>query len=124
MRRRQTSVFPDPAASDLDAVLALDDAWNAAYHHQDPGRLEKLMAEDWLGFFPNGQVVLRADLLQGMQRHSPAALMFERHAAHVYGDTAVTRGTLYANGTRVQSFLRVYARQGGTWRVVCVQVVP
>ncbi|EYB67010.1 hypothetical protein DEIPH_ctg053orf0005 [Deinococcus phoenicis] len=113
----------DRSPTDLDAVLALDDAWNAAYHHRDPGRMMPLLAEDWMGFFPDGSVVFRADLLAGMRHNAPAALMFERHAAHVYGETAVTRGTLYADGVRVQSFLRVYARRKGEWRGVCVQVV-
>ena len=45
-------------------------------------------------------------------------------AARVFGDAAITRGTLYANGRRVQSFLRVYARRAGEWRAVSVQVVP
>lgn len=110
--------------ADLDAVLALDDAWNAAYHHRDPERLAALLAEDWMGFFPGGQVIFGAELLDGMRRNPPAALIFERHAARVYGKTAVTRGTLYANGRRMQSFLRVYAKRGGRWRAVCVQVVP
>lgn len=114
----------DPAASDLDAVLALDDAWNAAYHHRDPEWLAELVAEDWLGFFPDGQVVRRAGLLEGMRHHPPLALMFERHAARVYDHTAITRSTLYANGTRLQSFLRVYAKRDGRWRAVCAQVVP
>lgn len=112
------------AASDLDAVLALDDAWNAAYHHHDPKRMAMILADDWLAFFPDGQAVFKRDLLEGMRYNPPAALMFERHAARVYGDAAVTRGTLYANGRRVQSFLRVYARRGGKWRAVSVQVVP
>lgn len=114
----------DPAASDLDAVLALDDAWNAAYHHRDPERLAGLVAEDWLGFFPDGQVVFREGLLEGMRHTPPLALMFERHAVRVYGKTAITRGTLYADGTRLQSFLRVYAKRDGQWRAVCAQVVP
>ncbi|GAA5535158.1 nuclear transport factor 2 family protein [Deinococcus aluminii] len=110
--------------ADLDAVLALDDAWNAAYHRRDPELMAGLLAEDWMGFFPDGQVAFKADLLEGMRHNPPLALMFERHAAHVYGKTAVTRGTLYGNGVRVQSFLRVYAKRGGKWRAVCVQVVP
>ncbi|MFC6661067.1 hypothetical protein [Deinococcus multiflagellatus] len=42
----------------------------------------------------------------------------------MYGDAAITRGTLYAGGERVQSFLRVYARREGGWQAVSVQVVP
>lgn len=116
--------FPPDPASDLDAVLALDDACNAAYHHRDPERMAGLIAEDWMAFFPDGRVVFRKELLGELRRNPPAALMYERHAARVFGDTAITRGTLYANGKRVQSFLRVYARRAGAWRAVSVQVVP
>ncbi|KEF34873.1 hypothetical protein RDMS_04720 [Deinococcus sp. RL] len=111
-------------AGGLDAVLKLDDAWNAAYHRRDPAALARVLADDWVGFFPGGRAVFKAELLAGMRGNPPAALMFERHAARVYGDTAFTRGTLYANGVRVQSFFRVYARRGGEWRAVGVQVVP
>ncbi len=83
-----------------------------------------ILADDWMAFFPDGQVVFKPDLLEGMRHNPPAALMFERHAARVFGDTAVTRGTLYADGGRMQSFLRVYARRGSEWRAVSVQVVP
>ena len=110
--------------SDLDAVLQLDDAWNAAYHRRDPAAMAGVLADDWVGFFPDGRAVFKAELLEGMRHNPPAALMFERHAARVHGDTAFTRGTLYANGKRVQSFFRVYARRDGQWRAVGVQVVP
>ncbi|MBZ9712244.1 nuclear transport factor 2 family protein [Deinococcus multiflagellatus] len=110
--------------TDLDAVLALDDAWNAAYHHGDPARMAAVLAEDWLAFFPDGTAVFKADLLANMNRTPPPGLIFERHASRVYGDAAITRGTLYAGGERVQSFLRVYARREGGWQAVSVQVVP
>lgn len=104
-------------------MLSLDDAWNAAYHRRDPAAMEGVLADDWVGFFPDGRAVFKTGLLEGMRHNPPAALMFERHAARVHGDTGFTRGTLYANGVRVQSFFRVYARRGGEWRAVGVQVV-
>ncbi|MFC4426440.1 nuclear transport factor 2 family protein [Deinococcus navajonensis] len=110
--------------ADLDAVLALDERWNAAYHHRDPGRMAQVLAEDWMAFFPDGTVVFKADLLEGMLHNPPAALVFERHASRVFGETAITRGTLYADGERVHSFLRVYGRRQGQWQAVSVQVVP
>lgn len=116
--------MPDQPAADLDAVLMLDERWNAAYHHRDPGRMAGVLADDWMAFFPDGSVVFKADLLEGMTHNPPAALVFERHASRVFGDTAITRGTLYAGGERVQSFLRVYARRAGQWHAVSVQVVP
>ncbi|SMB88930.1 nuclear transport factor 2 family protein [Deinococcus hopiensis] len=113
-----------PSPEPLDEVLRLDDTWNAAYHRRDPAMMAGVVADDWMAFFPDGQAVFKADLLEGMRHNPPAALMFERHAARVFGDTAVTRGTLYANGERLQSFYRVYARREGEWRGVSVQVVP
>ena len=53
----------------------------------------------------------------------PVALAFERHASRVFGDAGLTRGTLYVNGERFQSFTRLYARRGGVWQGVAVQVV-
>lgn len=102
----------------------LDDMWNAAYHHRDPKRMAGVLADDWMAFLPDGSVIFKQELLEGMLHTPPTTLGFERHASRVYGDTAVTRGTLYADGRRVQSFLRVYARRGETWQAVSVQVVP
>lgn len=109
---------------DIDAVLMLDDIWNAAYHHRDPKRMASVLADDWMAFLPDGSVLFKDDLLTGMTRTPPATLVFERHASRVYGDTAITRGTLYTDGDRAQSFLRVYARRNGNWQAVNVQVVP
>lgn len=114
----------DASQRDLDKVLLLDDHWNAAYHHRSPDEMAKVLADDWLAFFPDGQVVFKRDALQGMARNPAAILVFERHASRVFGDTAITRGTLYADGQRIQSFLRVYARRAGEWQAVSVQVVP
>lgn len=113
-----------PTTNDLDVVLMLDDLWNAAYHHRDAGRMAGVLADDWMAFFPDGTVIFKADLLEGMLHNPPATLAFERHGSRVYGDAAVTRGTLYADGERVQSFLRVFARRDGAWQAVSVQVVP
>lgn len=112
------------AVGTLDSLLRADEAWNAAYHWHDPERLLPLLAEDWVGFFPDGTAAFRHDLIEGLRRTPQAALMFERHGSRVYGHTGITRGTLYADGVRVQSFLRVYSWQGGQWWAVSVQVVP
>lgn len=113
-----------PPIDDLDALLMLDDMWNAAYHHRDPKRMAGVLADDWMAFYPDGSVLFKQDLLDGMLHNPPATLVFERHASRVFHDTAITRGTLYADGQRVQSFLRVYARREGAWQGVSVQVVP
>lgn len=114
--------IPEPEGT-IDSLLRADEEWNAAYHHRDPERLMTMLADDWVGFFSDGTIVFKNDLLDGMRHNPPFKLMFERHASLVFGGTGITRGTLYANGERVQSFLRVYAWKGGQWWAVSVQVV-
>lgn len=112
------------ATGTIDALLKADEAWNAAYHHRDAERLITMLADDWVGFFPDGTIAFKNDLLEGMAHNPPAQLMFERHACLVFSNTGVTRGTLYIGGERVQSFLRVYTWKGSQWWAVSVQVVP
>ena len=125
-----TSGQDDPGIAGLDeflelhSVLSLDDAWNAAYQQRNPAIVADVLADDWRGFFPGGQMIDKAELLRGMLSNPPASLFFRRQAAQLYGDTAITRGSLSADGVAVQGFLRVYARRGGEWRAVAVQVVP
>lgn len=115
---------PLEETGNVDSLLRADEAWNAAYHHRDPKRLMTMLADDWVGFFPDGTVVFKRELLEGLTQNPPVTLMFERHATLTFGNTGITRGTLYANGERVQSFVRVYSWQGGQWWAVSVQIVP
>ncbi|GAA4023441.1 hypothetical protein GCM10022631_42700 [Deinococcus rubellus] len=108
----------------LNAVLILDDAWNAAYTSRDTQALAELIADDWLGFLPDGAAVGKAALLRALSVYPDELLVFERRAAQVCGDTAFTRGQLSTNGVHAQGFLRVYARRAGQWQAVAVQVVP
>ena len=107
----------------LNAVLILDDAWNAAYQARDAYALAEILADDWTGFLPDGQVVDKRTLLTALGTYPDETLTFTRHAARLYGAVAVTRGGLSVDGAHVQDFLRVYARRGGQWKAVCVQVV-
>lgn len=109
---------------DLDALLALDDRWNAAYHHGDPGALEGVLAADWLGFLPDGTSISRADLITHFPVSPVPTLMIERHAARIHGHTGITRLTLYEGPNRIQSVLRVYNHADGHWQAISAQVVP
>lgn len=108
----------------LAEVLAIDDAWNLADQFTNLAVLAHALADDWLGFFPNGVTLLKAQFLADRPSSPGAELVFERQAAQLYGDTAVTRGRFTADGLPVQNFLRVYARRSGKWQAVSVQVVP
>ncbi|WP_420595706.1 nuclear transport factor 2 family protein [Deinococcus sp.] len=108
----------------LSEIVALDDAWNQGYQDKDVAGLSRVLADDWLGFGAGELTIERAALLSGVPNNPDAALTFARQAIRLYGDTAVTRGSLTANGVYLQSFLRVYAHRAGSWQAVAVQVVP
>ena len=105
-------------------IEALDDAWNEGYRRKDVTLLASVLAEDWTGFLPGGRQVGKAELLAGVPSNPDVELGFARHDVLVFGEAAVTRGSLSADGKHVQSFLLVYAWRGGQWQAVSVQVVP
>jgi len=118
----------DTAPSDLSTDLmseltALDDAWNQAQQLGDAAALSRVLADDWLGFV-GGVVVGKPEWLTAAPPHPDVWLTVERQTVQLYGNTAVTRGRLVANGQHVQDFLRVDARRAGKWQAVAVQVVP
>lgn len=112
----------NPQDPKLAALIEVDEAWNNAYHLGEPELLEPMVARDWMGFTPDGVTVQREHLLGSMSQLPPAPLMFERHASQVFGETGITRGTLYVEGQRVQSFLRVYAWHEGGWLALSAQL--
>lgn len=118
----------NPDVSDEDQVRQLDEAWNRAYLTRDTAALASILAEDWVAFTPEHHVIGRAQLIEG-QRSAPegAKISFEEGTLHVFGDTAVTTGSTEVTAADVylhQRFTRIYAKRGGRWEAVAVQVVP
>ena len=58
---------PHDVMDALDTVLMLDDMWNAAYHHRDPGRMAGVLADDWMAFFPGGEVIFNFGKYKGQR---------------------------------------------------------
>jgi ketosteroid isomerase-like protein len=107
-------------------VLRLDNAWNEAYRHHNRERLENVLADDFLALTPAGDPITKA-LLMVNPSEIASLVAFSEQDAHVFGDTAVTRGRLQLElGDRRidQRFLRVFACRNGIWRAVSVAVTP
>ena len=112
--------------NDLEHVSNLDHAWNGAYQNKDVEALERVLAEDWVAFIPEGHKLTKPEILEAVPHNPDAQLTFDEFEVTLFGDTAITRGRLTAVGaeTRRQRFFRVYARRQGQWQAVSVQVVP
>ena len=113
---------------DETLVTGLDRAWNEAYALRERERLREVLAEDWLGVFPNGHTLTREQLIAAV---APPDLQVEQtfsgFTLRLFGNTAVTTGRVDVKAgdeTVQQRFLRVYAKREGRWWAVAVQVVP
>ena len=112
--------------NDLEHVSRLDHTWNGAYQNKDAEALERVLAEDWVAFIPEGRKLTKPEILEAVPHNPDAQLTFDEFEVTLFGDTAITRGRLTAVGaeTRRQRFLPVYAQRQGQWQAVSVQVVP
>lgn len=114
--------------NDEEQVGALDEAWNRAYLERDVRALAHILADDWVAFTPQHEVVTKETLLEG-QRQAPAEaeITFQRGAVYVFGDTAVSTGSTKVSAPDVsvqQRFTRIWTKRDGRWQAVAVQLVP
>jgi ketosteroid isomerase-like protein len=109
-------------------VKHLDSLWNKGYQRKDISLLSKVLADDWIAFTPDGQVVTRVQSLEAVPSNPEARLEFDEFGIHVFGDTAITKGRLTTHETdgqiRQQRFIRVYTKRNQEWKAVAAQVIP
>jgi ketosteroid isomerase-like protein len=113
---------------DKDVVTQLDNLWNEGYQRKDIFSLSKVLADDWIAFTPDNQIVTTKQLLEAVPNNPEARLEFDEFDIHVFGDTAITKGRLTAHHTdgeiRQQRFIRIFAKRNREWKAVTAQVIP
>lgn len=112
-----------PVQREMDIILEIDDLWTSAYQYRNPAELESILAPDWMGFSPVGYVLSRQEFIDGMSDIPRAEYAVKLEAWSLLGSTGMTRGTMFADGHRVQSFMRVYSKRNGQWKAVSLQVL-
>jgi uncharacterized protein (TIGR02246 family) len=122
--RPTTTAEEDPAA----AVRALEREWLDAYEKRDVAAMERIVADDFVIYFDDGDSQSKADILamlvRGAGKPSPA-FTTDDVVARVYGDTVILTGRVVtrqkrADGTMSESASRytdVYVRRNGRWQV-------
>ena len=114
--------------NDVEKVTELDEAWNRAYVERDPQALDRLLAADWVGLTPGHDVITKEVLLGGQRQASAEAVItFTRGEPWVFGDAALTTGSIAVSAPNVavaQRFTRVWSKRNGRWQAVAVQIVP
>ncbi len=114
-------------------IVRLADEWIAAELRGDTAYLERLLADDFAAVGPLGFVLTKQEWIG---RHRSGNMKYRSLdltdvSARVYGDAAVLIGRQSQEaafqGNDVKAELRttaVFARQGGEWKLVGVQMSP
>jgi hypothetical protein len=121
------SQAPDAsAAADSAAVTRLEQRWLAAVSPGgDRGKLEGILADDYIDTDWQGRIRDKADLLHGATPEGVTEHVTDMRV-RVWGDTAVATGINHVHsGAKVRSvdvaFTDVFSRIDGRWRAISSQ---
>jgi ketosteroid isomerase-like protein len=126
------SVGPKSVSSDpVEEIRALENAFDEAIVRRDVSALDKITSDDFTFTGPGGQVLAKADILQGFSASATFQYVYRQTdnlKIHVYGGAAVVTGrfveTIRENGkdySGAYRFTRVYIREKGRWLPVALQ---
>lgn len=116
-----------PVADATEEVRKLEREWLDAYEQRDPEAMKRIVADDFVIYFPSGASQTKADIvrmmerMRGGQRPSPK-FSTEDVQARAYGtDTVILTGRVISqtgDQREVQRYTDTYVRRDGKWQVV------
>jgi hypothetical protein len=113
------------AGSTEEAVLKLTNEWLAAEAKQDGPTLDRIVAEDFLGTTPGGDVITKKMLIPDPKaKGGGLALTPNELKARVFGEMAVVtgRGTSQGQVTGEFRFTVVFVKRQDVWQMVGVHL--
>jgi len=110
-----------------DAILTLVQTWLNAESEGDSATLDKLIADDFLGTGPGGNILNKTDIVPpgGGERPKMPKSRLKESTARVFGNTTVVMGsvayeTLPQPGFR---FTLVFLNRGQGWQMIAAHLV-
>jgi ketosteroid isomerase-like protein len=110
-----------------DAILTLVQTWLNAESEGDSATLDKLIADDFLGTGPGGNILNKTDIVPpgGGERPKMPKSRLKESTVRVFGNTAVVMGsvayeTLPQPGFR---FTLVFLNRGQGWQMIAAHLV-
>ena len=135
--QRGTSTAP-PAASSAPTIVSADanaeqvavqlvKDWIDAIPKRDTGRINEVLADDFVAILPDGRKVSKAEHIQEITSgtYKPLSFTLDQTSARVFGDTAIV--TYYqmeesqADGrttSGMSAWTDILAKRDGRWQVV------
>ncbi len=106
-------------------VLQMEKAWNDARAKTDRAAFERLIADDFIIFAPNGQSAEKASLIKGYRAPNLEAIENGDIKVRVYGETVVVTGwnirkwrTMDRETSPQERFTNVWVKRKGKWQIV------
>ncbi|HEX5832502.1 MAG TPA: nuclear transport factor 2 family protein [Pyrinomonadaceae bacterium] len=108
-------------------VKKVEREWLDAYEKHDSAAMDKIVASDWTGTFPDGTVQTKQNVMQLVRKPRregmPAPKFYsEEVKARVYGDTVILTGriiTEWPGGNKqISRYTDTYVKRNGNWQVV------
>lgn len=108
-------------------VRKLERLWLDAYENRDVTAMTAIVADDFTITFPDGTVITKPNVLEGLKRPSTGTTKFltEKVGSRVYGDTVILIGVVIAEykqdgKTTVDKsrYTDTYVKRNGKWQVV------
>lgn len=112
---------------DLGAeVKKAEREWLDAYESRDAEAMKRIIADDFVIYFPDGNLQKKADIVRMMERGKAAGrpggkFWTEESEARVYGDTVVLTGRVVSqqgDSRDVSRYTDTWVRRDGKWQVV------
>jgi uncharacterized protein (TIGR02246 family) len=135
--QRGTSTAP-PAASSAPTIVSADanaeqvatqlvQDWINAIPKRDTGRINEVLAEDFVAILPDGRKVSKAEHIQEVTSgsYNPASFTLDQTNARIFGDTAIV--TYYQmeeskldgrDTSGMSAWTDILAKRDGRWQVV------
>ena len=120
-----------PASSDEQALLQLENDWEAARMRRDVEATDRIVDPTWMFTNPDGVFIPRAKANENLKTGfiTFKSSKVESVSVHIYGDAAVVFSlrtqTLVLNGADVQGQFRctnTFVKRGGHWRCVATHL--
>jgi ketosteroid isomerase-like protein len=108
-------------------VKKVERQWLDAYEKHDSATMDKVVANDWTGTFPDGSVQTKDLVMRMVKRPRPPEMPGPKFSsedvkARVYGDTVILTGriiTTWPSGSKQEArYTDTYVKRNGNWQVV------
>ena len=118
---------PAQAANVDDTVLNLVQTWLNAESQGDSATLDRLIADDFMGTAPGGNILNKRDIVPpaGEERPRMAASHVKDSVVRLYGETAVVMGSVEYKALNQPGFrfTLVFLNRGQGWQMIAAHMV-